>query len=316
MKLVFFGTPEFAVPSLRALLESGHAVARVITQPDEPKGRGRRLAPPPVKVAAHEAGIPVLQPAGLEESLLPRQVDAAVVVAYGKIIPEPLLEIPRRGFVNVHASLLPKYRGAAPVAWAIRNGDSVTGVTTMQMAKRLDTGDILLQKACEISPRETAGELHDRLAETGAGLLVETLRQWEAGALAPKPQDGSQATYAPKLTKRDGLVPWDGSARAVDCHVRAMTPWPGAFGYLEGRYVKILRGLPIERTSRPSEAPGPSVAGEILALEADGLLVGCGEGAYRVERIQPEGRRAMSGREFLAGRPKAIGRRFEGKAPS
>lgn len=313
MKLVFFGTPEFAVPSLLALLEGGHAVVRVITQPDEPKGRGRRLAPPPVKVAAHEAGIPVLQPAELEESLLPRQIDAAVVVAYGKIIPESLLGIPRRGFVNVHASLLPKYRGAAPVTWAIRNGESITGVTTMQMAKRLDTGDILLQKACEISPRETAGELHDRLAETGAELLVETLRRWEAGALAPKPQDDSQATRAPKLTKRDGLVPWDGSARSVDCHVRAMTPWPGAFGYLEGRIVKILRGLPAEHEP---EASGPSVAGEILALEADGLLVRCGEGAYRVEQIQPEGRRAMSGREFLAGRPKAIGWRFEGKAPS
>jgi methionyl-tRNA formyltransferase len=306
MRVAFMGTPDFAVPSLRALLESSHAVTEVVTQPDEAKGRGLGTAPPPVKAAALEAGLTVLQPEGaLAPEMFSQKPDAVVVVAYGRMLPAAVLDHPPFGCLNVHASLLPRWRGAAPIAAAIRAGDSVTGVTTMRLCERMDAGGILLQHACEIGPRDTAGDLHDRLARLGAGLLMETLRQLEEGGLEARPQDEAQATCAPKLRKSDGLVPWDAEAPEVDRLVRAMTPWPGAFSYLHGAYVKVRRGTPSDFRA------GAERPGTIAALDGDDLIIACGGGtAYRVSDIQPGGRRSMTGRAFLGGRHGALGAVF------
>jgi methionyl-tRNA formyltransferase len=307
MRVVFLGTPEFAVPSLAALARA-HEVALVLTQPDRPKGRGRHLAEPPVKVLARGLGLPVLQPAALEErELRPHferaAAEAAVVVAYGLKVPDWLLALHPRGAVNVHGSLLPAYRGAAPVNRAIINGDAETGVTTMLLASRMDAGPVLLQRRTPIGPEETAGELAARLAELGAGLLVATLDGLASGAVPSREQDESLATLAPKLRKEDGLVDWRRCAREVVNLVRGVNPWPGAYTLLDGQPLKIWKASVAGTAAAVAPGPAP-LAGTVLAASLhEGLLVACGGGeAVALLNVQAGGRKPLPASEFLLGK--------------
>lgn len=311
MRIIFMGTPETAVPTLERLLQVDHQVEAVITQPDRPVGRGRKWTPPPVKRAAMQYGLRVVQPEkintdemrALFESIAP---DVVVVVAYGKILPPWLLRIPRRGCINVHFSLLPKYRGAAPVNWAIARGETETGVTTMLMDEGLDTGPILLQRRCPIGPEETAPELARRLAQLGAELLIETLERWERGELTPRPQDDAQASYAPRLKRDDGRIDW--SLRAIEIHnrIRGFQPWPGAWTTLRGARLILWRAHPL-----PPHAGGAAPPGTISELAKDALVVTCGEHTrLRVEELQLEGKRRLSARDFLNGTRLEVGLRL------
>lgn len=286
MRIVFAGSAAFAVPSLRALVAAGHDVSLVVTQPDRP-GHRLKLTSPPVKVAAQELGLPVYQPERIRESsaverLKDEAPDLIVVVAYGQIIPPAVLAIPRRGVVNVHASLLPAYRGAAPIAHAILNGERVTGVTIMQMDERLDHGPVLALREAEIGARETAAELGERLAALGAGLLVETLARLDE--IQPREQDHARATLAPKLGRGDGDLDWDRPAAEIDRAVRAFQPWPGVTLPLGGERVKVLDGRAVDGSGRP---------GEVLASSEGGVVVAAAEGAYRLERVQVPGGRPV-----------------------
>ena len=301
LRIVFMGTPDFAVPSLRALVEAGHHVALAVMQPDRPHGRKKEPQPPPVKVAATELGIPVAQPRSLRKGPFPEQIrelapDLAVVVAYGRIIPADMLVVPRLGFVNVHASLLPKYRGAAPIQHAIIRGESVTGITIMQLDPGLDTGDILHQVSCPVGRNMTSGELHDTLAPLGARALLETLPHLIDGTAAPEPQDDSEATLAPILSKEDGRIDWGLTAEAVFNHVRGVHPWPGAFTTWRGQTLKIhpLREL-------RAEGHGAAEPGQVLAVGAAGIEVACREGSVVVTELQLEGRKRMDAGAFLRG---------------
>ncbi len=299
MRLVFFGSPEFAVPSLEAVVRAGHHVAAVITQPDRPAGRGLQPTPSPVKQRAHELGLAVMQPERIRdaefiECIRALEPDAGVVVGYGKIIPPAVFQIPKHGIVNVHASLLPRYRGAAPIEWAIANGETRTGVTTIRIDEGLDTGDILLQRETEIGPEETAIELRSRLAEMGAELLLETLAGLEAGAIQPRPQDHAQATLAPMLRKEDGRIDWNRTAAEIARRVRAFVPWPGAYTWLRGKLLHLWRARPITAAS-----PGPPAT---LVSAGERLLACCGQGtALEILELQLEGRKRMSAAEFLRG---------------
>jgi methionyl-tRNA formyltransferase len=315
MRVVFLGTPEFAVPSLAALARR-HAVALVLSQPDRPKGRGRHLAEPPVKVLARSLDLPVLQPEALDErELRPHferaAAEAAVVVAYGLKIPDWLLALHPRGAINVHGSLLPAYRGAAPVNRAIINGDAETGVTTMLLAARMDAGPVLLQRRTPIGPEETAGELAARLAELGAGLLVATLDGLASGAVRPREQNESLATLAPKLHKEDGLVDWRRGAREVANLVRGVNPWPGAYTLLGGRPLKIWKAAAVPAAAAVAPGPAP-LPGTILAASLhEGLLVACGDGkAVALLTVQTEGKRPLPAAEFLLGRALTPGSRL------
>jgi methionyl-tRNA formyltransferase len=301
LKLVFCGTPAFAVPSLRALLADPYfQVAGVVTQPDRPRGRGKKTARPPVKDAALEAGVPLYQPEKIKsESSLDyfKRVapDVVVIIAYGQIIPAALIAIPRLGWINLHGSLLPKYRGAAPINWAIINGEKVTGLTTMQIDAGLDTGPMLLKYQTGIGPDETAPELYAQLAEAGAPLMVETLKKLDRGESTPTPQDNSQATYAPPLKKEDGRIDWFLSAPKIYNRIRGLQPWPGAFTTFRGATCRIW-GKPL----KPVAAGGPP--GIILPTQEDGLLVICGGSTVlHVEQIQIEGRNRITDREFMNG---------------
>jgi methionyl-tRNA formyltransferase len=307
MKLVFLGTPEFALPSLSALARR-HDVSLVLTQPDRPKGRGRQVAEPPVKALARSLGLPVLQPEALGEAEMRPHferagAEAAVVVAYGLKIPDWLLAFHPRGAVNVHGSLLPAYRGAAPVSRAIINGDAETGVTTMLLASRMDAGPVLLQRRTPIGPEETAGELAARLAELGAELLVVTLDGLASGIVQPRGQDESLATLAPKLTKEDGLIDWSRPAREIVNLVRGVNPWPGAYTHLAGKSLKIWKAAVAARPAA-AVAAASSAPGTILAASLhEGLLVACGAGeAVSLLAVQTEGKKALSAAEFLCGR--------------
>ena len=303
MKLIFMGTPDFAVPSLKRLLEDGHEVALVVTQADKPKGRGHQLAPPPVKEFALRNGLPFLQPASLkaEEAaavLEQIQPDCIVVVAYGKILPKRLLELPRLGCVNVHASLLPRYRGAAPIQWAVLNGERETGVTTMQMAEGLDTGDMLLQKRRDIPVDMTAGELWDALSQDGAALLSETLYLLERGQITPVPQDNSHTCYAPTLTKALSPLDWNKPADDLHNRVRGLNPWPSASFLLDGKTVKVHRSRPGCSTD--------AEPGQVIGLSP--LTVACGGGTtLELLEIQGEGARRMTAADFLRGHPMRMG---------
>ncbi len=309
MRLAFLGTGRFAVPSLEAVLDAGHDVATLVTQPDRESGRGRELAPPPTKLAALARGLAVQQPRRIR---LPEAVDALaalapdilVVVAYGQILPPAVLGLAPRGAVNVHASLLPLYRGAAPIQWAVARGERETGVTTMQLDEGLDTGPILLARATPIGPEETAGELQERLAALGATLLLETLAGLAANRLQPRPQDHARATLAPILRKEDGRVDWRLAAREIGWRVRGFHPWPGMTATWQGRGLKLLR---------VAEAlPGPGEPGQVLAVEAQGLVVGCGGGSrLRLVEVQPESRRAMPAGAWAAGARVRPGDRFD-----
>jgi methionyl-tRNA formyltransferase len=305
LRVVFMGSPEFAVPCLEALLDVADVIA-VVTQPDKPAGRGLGLTPPPVKLRAQAAGVPVLQPPSVRkppfaELLAPLSPDLAVVVAYGKILPPELLAVPRLGCVNVHASLLPKYRGAAPIQWAVIRGERETGVTLMQMDAGMDTGDMLLQRALPVDEAVTAGELHVRLAELGAGVLREGLAELAAGALAPKPQDPALATMAPMLTKETGRVDFSAGARAVRDLVRGCDPWPTAYTTLDGATLKLFRAKIVS---------GRGMPGVVLGADRDGLLIGCGDDAVAFAELQLPGKKRMPAQALLAGRPIATGTRL------
>ncbi|MFY9730506.1 MAG: methionyl-tRNA formyltransferase [Candidatus Acidiferrales bacterium] len=312
LKLVFCGTPAFAVPSLRALLSDSYfQIAGVVTQPDRPRGRGKKMASSPVKEAALEAGVPVYQPEKIKsESSLDYfkrlAPDVVVIIAYGQIIPAALIAIPRLGWINLHGSLLPKYRGAAPINWAIVNGEKVTGLTTMQIDAGLDTGPMLLKYQTGIGPDETAPELYAQLAEAGAPLIVDTLRKLDRGEIAPTPQDNSQATLAPPLKKQDARIDWFLPAPKIYNRIRGLQPWPGAFTTFRGATCRIW-GKPL----KPVAAGG--TPGIILPTQEDGLLVICGGSTVlHVEQVQIEGRNRISDREFMNGARIEPGEHFGG----
>jgi methionyl-tRNA formyltransferase len=302
LRVVFMGSPEFAVPSLEALLATEEVVA-VVTQPDKPAGRGLGLAPSAVKVRALAAGVPVLQPPSVRkppfgDELRALEPDVCVVVAYGKILPPEVLSTPRHGCLNVHASLLPKYRGAAPIQWAIIRGERETGVTLMQMDVGMDTGDMLGKRALAIDEWITAGQLHTRLAPLGAELLVEILGKLKAGTLAPEKQDEAQATMAPMLTKETGRVDFAAGARVVRDLVRGCDPWPTAYTTLGGEPLKLFRAKVVSGRGTP---------GVVIGADRDGLLVGCGDDAVAFAELQLPGKKRMSATALLAGRQMPVG---------
>ena len=305
MKLIFCGTPQFAVPTLEHLLRAGHEVPLVVTQPDRPKGRGGELAAPPVKQAALQHGLRVLQPDKIKnnqefrselETIGPR---AIIVVGYGRIIPQWMIDLPELGNLNVHASLLPKYRGAAPIQWAIANGEIVTGVTTMRIDAGLDTGDILLQATMPVRASDTAVTLGPQLAELGAALLVETLQRLDAGKLTPAPQDDAHASLAPILTKEDGKIDWQRPALVTFNRFRGFQPWPGAYTTFRGKNLLLTELRPVHEASKL--APGE------IGVADKKMLVGCGESsAIEVLELQPEGKKKMLAGDFVNGyRPTA-----------
>jgi len=303
-RLVFMGTPAFAVPSLAALFDIGDVVA-VVTQPDKPKGRGQALAISPVKAFAQERGVPVLQPQKLRtppfsEELKKLAPDVCVVTAYGKILPKDLLETPTRGCVNVHASLLPRFRGAAPIQWAIAHGDVETGVTLMVMDEGLDTGPMLAEKRLPIAPDETSASLHDKLSSLGGELLRQHLPAYLRGELKPVPQPSEGVVLAPIIQKEDGRLDFTRSAVELERRVRAFTPWPGAFTSLEGKLLKV---------HRVQVGQGRGEPGTVLASGPQGLEVACREGSLVLVELQPEGKRVMKAGEFLAGHKVAQGSR-------
>ncbi|MEK6285055.1 MAG: methionyl-tRNA formyltransferase [Acidobacteriota bacterium] len=299
------GTPEFSVPSLERLIRDGHEVAAVFTQPDKPAGRGKHLNTPAVKALAVERGIPVHQPAKIKSNDEVRAIfeaispDACVVAAYGKILPQWMLSIPRLGCINVHASLLPKYRGAAPINWAIANGERETGVTIMQMDAGMDTGPMLAKLSISIGDQETAPVLSTRLAQLGAELLGETLPRIERGEIAPLTQDDSEATYAPMLKREDGLIDWRMSASEIANRVRAFQPWPGTYTNFRGGRLIVWQGS--EAPSR-QEADFAAEPGTILNIDESGLTIACsGLSALLIQEVQIEGKRRVSAREFANG---------------
>lgn len=306
---VFMGTPDFSVPCLLALHEASHALPLVVTQPDRPKGRGRSLAPPPVKTAAQDLGLAVEQPGtvrddGFIERIRALAPDFLVVVAFGQILPKALLDIPRRGAVNVHASLLPKYRGPAPIQWAMIRGETETGVTTMLMDIGVDTGDILLQASTIIGPEDTAESMHTRLSQMGSRLLIETLQGMWQGTLYPRAQPAVGATYAPMLKKEDGHIDWGRPPEKIDMFIRAMTPWPGAFCFLGERRLKILNTRPLTGVNH-REAPGT-----ILQGFPDELRVACEGGAILITELQGASGKRLRTADFLRGHPIAPGTRL------
>jgi methionyl-tRNA formyltransferase len=317
--IVFMGTPDFAVPSLTALLDHGENVVAVVTQPDRPKGRGRKLTAPPVKQLALDAGLPVLQPEKIRgqdflAQLKDFQPDLIVVTAYGRILPGRLLNMPPLGTINVHGSLLPKYRGAAPVQWAILNGDSETGVTIMQMDEGMDTGDILLTRKIPIGPDDTAATLMTKLADLGGRALTAALGLLRDGKLAPTRQDENLATTAPPLVKTMGLVDWSKPAAEISCQIRGMDPWPTTYTSIAGKRFRLFRPTVIDdqaaidrllkacpKTDRPIEP------GTLCRVESDGLIIATGKGFLHVQEVQPEGSRRMTVGAYLSGHSLAIG---------
>ena len=307
MRIIFFGTPDFAVPTLRALQESSEKVVTAVTQPDRAKGRGHKLSQPPVKEYALSKGIPVLQPSTIRSSeffntLCALRPDMIVVVAYGRVIPPQILSLPLQGCINVHASLLPKYRGAAPIQWAIVQGETETGVTTMLMDEGLDTGDILLVEKTEIPVEDNALTLGTRLSEKGARLLIETIRGIESGTVKPTPQSG-EPTYAPIIKKDDGRIDWSLSAPEIFNLVRGMCPWPGAFSDLRGERITIIKTMVIDHAAE-------GVPGRIT-IAGNEMHVAAGRGVLSILEVKPEGKKIMTGAAFAHGRHLKEGMAFE-----
>lgn len=302
MRIVFMGTPDFAVPSLQALIDAGHDVCAVYTQPDKPQGRKQILTAPPVKTLALEHDIPVFQPNTLkneDEQARLRELapEVIIVVAYGKLLPKAVLDIPPHGCINVHGSLLPRWRGAAPIQWAVIAGDEMAGVTTMQMAEGLDTGDMLLTYETKVGEKETAGELFDRLAQSGAELLTQTLVKLDE--ITPRPQDDAQSCYAHMLDKQMAVIDWSKSAHEIDCLIRGLNPWPIALTTLSGERLKVF----VAEKAAGNGEPG-------TVLEADpkkGLTVACGEGALKLTEIQLVGGKRMKATDFLRGHAIEVG---------
>ena len=306
LKVVFMGTPEFAVPSLKALKEAGYDIPLVITQPDRPAGRGKKLRPPPVKVLAESLGIPVYQPEKIKENIefleTLREInpDLIVVVAYGKILPDAILNLPKFGCINVHASLLPEYRGASPIQSVLLDGKEETGVTIMKISPELDAGDIISQRKVKIEESDNAQTLHDKLAKVGAELLVETIPGYISGKIIPVPQDHSKATYCKPVTKEMGRIDWKLPAKKIFNMVRAFTPWPSAYAEFKGKRVKIMAAETVNFQGKP---------GEVVKADKE-LIVTTGEGALRIKRIRPEGRKEITGEEFIRGYRVKVGDRF------
>ncbi len=316
LRLVFMGTPAFAVPSLKALWESGCYEILCVTQPDQPSGRGLKLSPCACKLAAKELGLDVFcfervsRPSALAVlgDFSPHFI---VTVAFGQLLKESVLNLPKIACVNVHPSLLPKYRGPCPINWSIIRGEKETGITTMLMDKGMDTGDILLQRATPIGEEETAAELYERLSLMGADLLSETLVGLAEGRIVPRKQDHSHATYAPKLTKRDGLIDWSKPPEQLVNYVRGLQPWPGTYTYYRGRILKVSKLRPVET---PLEIAGCAAGTVVAASPRAGLVVKTNPGAVSIEILQPPGRRQMTAREFLAGNRVEVGQRFTAAA--
>lgn len=302
MKIVFMGTPEFAVPSLKALVEAGHIICGVFTQPDKPKNRGMKLQATPVKEYALTQNIPVFQPAKMRDGealsiLKELSPELIVVAAYGKILPVDILELPPRGCINVHSSLLPKYRGAAPINWAILNGEDESGVTIMYMAEGLDTGDMIAARSTAIAIDENAQQLHDRLAEMGAELVAQVVEQMQHGEVQSVKQDDAQSCYAPMLSKELSPINWECTARQIHDQVRGLYPWPSAVAGIDGVRCKIIR------TSMTGETTGKA-AGSFVQADKKGMKIACGNGeVLEILELQPDGKKAMAATAFLMGHP-------------
>ncbi|SPP63943.1 methionyl-tRNA formyltransferase [Nitrospira lenta] len=313
MRIVFMGTPEFAVPSLEALLKSDDHVVGIVTQPDRPKGRGNVLTPPPIKLVAQREGIPFLQPTKIRvpeflAALAAWKPDLIAVTAYGRILHSPILTLPPMGCVNVHGSLLPKYRGAAPVQWAVINGEAETGITTMMMDEGMDTGAMLLQESLTIFPQDTAGSLAPRLAALGGRLLVETIARLKAGTITPHVQNHALATLAPPLKKEDGVIDWTASASSIANRVRGLSPWPGAYSYL-GRE----RWMVWSATQSPGKPD--VVPGTIIEVTKQSILVATGDGVLALEEIQPSNSKRLTVAQYLAGHRVSVGQHFDAEPP-
>ncbi len=309
MRLVFMGTPQFAVPPLRALAAAGHDIAGVVTRIDKPSGRNRVLTAPPVKRAAQEDGFPIYQPRRVREpefieTLRRVGPEVVVVAAYGQILPGTILSLPKYGCINIHASLLPAYRGAAPINGAIIRGEPRTGITIMQMDEGMDTGAILLQESIPIGPRDTTGTLTEKMSQLGARMIAEALPLVQAGKIAPIVQDGAKATLAPVLKKEDGLIDWSTPAAEIHNRVRGFSPWPGAYTFLDGKLIKLLE---------TEEAPGTGEPGRIYIPDRSTLAVGTGRDMLRIISIQPEGKKPMSCSDFMQGHRGIIGKKFEAR---
>lgn len=299
MKIVFMGTPDFSVETLKQIIAAGHEVSLVVTQPDRPRGRGKKPSYSPVKEFAVEHNIPCFQPEKIRDEscieILEREnADIFVVVAFGQILPQRILDIPKYGCMNVHASLLPAYRGAAPIQWSVINGDSETGITTMQMDAGMDTGDILLQERITISPDETGGSLFDKLAAAGGALCVKTLEQIQDGTIHPVPQDHEAATYTRMISKKDGQIDFSISAKKIECLIRGMNPWPSAYTYIGKKMLKIWNAEVII----PKENYEP---GEVFDVTKESFCVAAGDGALKILSLQLEGKKRMDTADFLRG---------------
>lgn len=307
MRIVFMGTPDFAVPTLQALIDSEHQVAGVFTQPDRPAGRGKQLKASPVKECALAAGLLVYQPEKVKSpegiaALRALSPEVIVVVAYGQILSPEILSLPPKGCINVHASLLPSYRGAAPIHWAVINGEQETGITTMLMDAGLDTGDMLLKEKIEIPSQATTGEIHDRLAVLGGELLIQTLKAWEKGSLIPVPQTG-EWTYAPLLKREHEIIDWNWSSQVLHNRIRGLNPWPGAFTLLDGEILKLWQSRVMG-----DRLPVQAEPGTIINIENDGFLVQTGEGQLLITQVQPAGKKSMPSGAFATGRRIQIGK--------
>lgn len=322
MRVVFMGTPDFAVGALEAIIEAGHQVTAVVTQPDKPKGRGKEVQMSPVKACALGHDLPVLQPVKIREpeaveTLRTYQADIFVVAAFGQILPEEILAMPKFGCVNIHASLLPKYRGAGPIQWAIINGEKITGVTIMQMDKGLDTGDMLFQSEVTIASDETADTLHDKLAAAGARLIVEALAKIGAGDVTPVKQNDADSCYAKMLQKAMGKIDWQMEAVKLDCLIRGLISWPGAFTLFRGKTLKIWQEEVVsgQKMAALEEMPGQNQAGfirnappgTVVRVEKDAFYVQTGDGVLRLTEVQPEGKKRMAVKDFLLGYPVKAG---------
>jgi methionyl-tRNA formyltransferase len=305
LRTIFMGTPDFAAATLKALIDGPDEVVAVVTQPDRAKGRGKKLTPPPTKIVAEAAGIPVLQPIKIKteefrNGLLTYQPDLIVVAAYGRILPKSLLELAPLGCINVHGSLLPQYRGAAPIQWSVINGEKETGVTIIQMDEGMDTGDILLKATITTAPNETAGSLLGKLADLGSTTLLKAIKGLKEGTLIPVAQDHDLATVAPMLKKEDGLIDWHKEAGEIECLIRGLDPWPSAFCFLDS---KRLRLFSPEVLHQESDAP----PGTVLQADKRGIFVACGNNSLLIKEIQPEGKKRMTVESYLCGHPIAAG---------
>lgn len=309
MKVIFMGTPDFAVGTLEALIQAGHEILLVVTQPDKPKGRGKSMQFPPVKEAALSHDISVYQPRRVREPecvdyLRKYQADIIVVVAFGQILPCEILAMPKYGCVNVHASLLPKYRGAAPIQWAVINGERVTGVTTMRMDEGLDTGDMIMKEEVELVPEETGGSLFDRLAQTGAELCVRTLEAIQDGTAVYIPQDHEAATHTTMIKKELGEMDWSRPAKELECLIRGLNPWPSAYTHLNGKTLKIWKAMVVAQEMEKGEP------GVVTAVEKDRIVVQTGEGQLALLEVQMEGKKRMATDAFLRGFSVDVGNKF------